>query len=382
MQKVEGSSPFSRFSQSPAQAGLCRLRPMSRGRQVRSMVAKWLRLRSHTSVKRFLTQYRQGERPSWLSDRGAGGAGRRRARRDIDLIRRPVRGSPSVPAEERSMSRSRRASVVLATAALGAIALVAAPGSDAAKAPPAPAPVYPNVVEEIPSHLGIQNDHQREWLRFSTTHINLGPGNLQIRGGGQIAPCTIDGVAYDQCTVATQEVLDANGKVALTHPAGVAFFHPEHNHWHQSGVAEFKLMRDNPVTGTQLAAGVKITFCFVDVEFTGLVGADKKAQPRTYWECNGDLQGLAAGWGDEYHQSTPLQELEVTGLPEGDYYLTHEADPDNHWLEGPSATSPGELDNFTWVKFHLDRMTGANPSVTVVDHSPCSGVVCGYGGNP
>ena len=25
---------------------------------------------------------------------------------------------------------------------------------------------------------------QKEWLRFSTTHINLGPGNLQIRGGG------------------------------------------------------------------------------------------------------------------------------------------------------------------------------------------------------
>ena len=67
--------------------------------------------------------------------------------------------------------------------------------------------------------------------------------------------------------------------------------------------------------------------CFVDVEFSGLLGADKKA-PRT------------------------------------------------------SATSPSELDDFAWVKFHLDRSTGANPSVTVTDHSPCSGVVCGYGGNP
>jgi hypothetical protein len=280
------------------------------------------------------------------------------------------------------MSRSRRAFVVLASAALGAIALIAAPGSDAAKAPPAASPVYPNVVEEVPSHLGIQNDHQHEWLRFSTTHINLGPGNLQIRGGGQIAPCTIDGVAYDQCTVATQEILDANGNVALTHPAGVSFFHPEHNHWHQSGVAEFKLMSGDPVTGTPMALGVKITFCFVDVDFTGITGTEKKELPRTYFECNGDFQGLAAGWGDEYHQSTPLQELEVTGFPEGDYYLTHEADPDNHWLEGPTATSPGELDNFTWVKFHLDRSTGANPSITVLDHSPCSGVQCGYGGNP
>jgi hypothetical protein len=33
---------------------------------------------------------------------------------------------------------------------------------------------------------------------------------------------------------------------------------------------------------------------------------------------DGDFQGLAAHWPDEYHQSTPLQELDVTGLPEGE----------------------------------------------------------------
>lgn len=117
--------------------------------------------------------------------------------------------------------------------------------------PPPPPPNYPNVVEEVPHHLGIQNAQQREWLRFSTTHINLGPGNLQIRGGGQVAPCTIDGIAYAQCTVATQDLLDSAGRVVTTHPAGVSFFHPEHNHWHQSGVAAFKIMRGDPVTGTQ-----------------------------------------------------------------------------------------------------------------------------------
>jgi hypothetical protein len=119
--------------------------------------------------------------------------------------------------------------------------------------------VYPNIIEAIPTHLQIQNDHQREWLRFSTTHINIGEGNLQIRGGGQIAPCDIDGIHYDQCTIATQELLDAAGNVVATHPAGVAFFHPEHNHWHQSAVAEFMLKADDPFTGVQVATGVKIT---------------------------------------------------------------------------------------------------------------------------
>lgn len=102
----------------------------------------------------------------------------------------------------------------------------------------------------------------------------------------------------------------------------------------------------------------------------------KKVQPRTYFECNGDLQGLASGWADSYHQSTPLQELEITGLPAGDYYLTHLADPDDHWIES------NEANNFTWVKFRLSRK-GANPEVTVLDHSPCvPAIMCGFGGNP
>jgi hypothetical protein len=236
------------------------------------------------------------------------------------------------------------------------------------------APLLPDVIEEVPSHLQVQNTQQREWLRFTTVHVNIGAGNLQIRGGGQIAPCDIDGIHYDQCTVATQELLDADGDVVATQPAGVALFHPEHNHWHQSAVAVFAVRRSK--YGQALSTGVKITFCFVDVEFTGATGSARKAQPRTYFECKGDLQGLASGWADSYHQSTPLQELDITGLAAGDYYLTHLADPDDHWLESD------ESNNFTWVKFRLVRK-GTNASITILGHSPCvPEVLCGFGGNP
>lgn len=261
-----------------------------------------------------------------------------------------------------------------------ALLVLALAGGPTAADPTAP-PIYPDIVEEVPSHLQIQNTKQREWLRFTTVHINVGQGNLQIRGGGQVEPCQIDGVDYAQCTVATQELLDENQQVVATHPAGVAVFHPEHNHWHQSSVAEFHVRKDDPLTGAALASSSKITFCLVDVEFTGTTGAQKKEQPRTYWECNSDLQGLASGWGDSYHQSTPMQELDITGLPAGEYYLTYEADPDNHWLEGPSSSSPGEHNNISWATFRLDRQ-GSNPSVTVIGTSPCEYPVCGYGGNP
>ena len=75
--------------------------------------------------------------------------------------------------------------------------------------------VLPDILEEIPNHLGIQNTQQREWLRFSTTHWNIGEGNLQIRGGGQVDSCVIEGEAYEQCTVASQEILNANGEMLI-----------------------------------------------------------------------------------------------------------------------------------------------------------------------
>lgn len=241
------------------------------------------------------------------------------------------------------------------------------------------AALLPDLVEELPQHLAIENDHQREWLRFSSTHWNAGLGKLQIRGGGQIAPCVLDGVAYDQCTYATQELLDATGGVVQTQPAGTAFFHPQHNHWHQAAVADFQIRR-GAIDGPIVAAGNKTTYCFIDLDKSAMIGSNNT---RTYFECNGDFQGLTPGWGDEYHHSTPLQELEVTGLAAGVYYLTHEVDPLDHWLESD------ETNNFTWVKFRLGRK-GANPEVTVLGSAPCQpldhlgggySAICETGGN-
>jgi hypothetical protein len=211
--------------------------------------------------------------------------------------------------------------------------------------------------------------------------INLGPGNLQIRGGGQIAPCVIDGEQLDQCTVATQEILNSSGRVALTHLAGVACFHPEHHHWHQSGVAESKIMTSDPIAGSQVATGVKIRFCFVDVVHR----ARRRRQEGAAAHLLG-VQRRPLGPRGRLGRRVPPVDAAAGARgdapPGGRLLLDARGRPYNHWLEGPTATSPGGLDNFTWVKFHLDRSTGANPFGTVIGHSPCTCVQCGYGGNP
>ena len=222
--------------------------------------------------------------------------------------------------------------------------------------------LLPDIIEEIPKHLSVQNTRQREFLRFSTTHWNFGDGALQVRGGGQESPCIFNNVET-VCTFATQEILNADGQIVAYHPAGIALFHPEHNHWHQSDVAEFavRLTPDDEPVGS---AVLKTTFCLIDLDSSDLVHEHKT---KVYWDCDADLQGISVGYGDPYHQALEGQEIDITGLPAGIYYLTFDVDPKEHWLE------TDDTNNRSWTKFRLDRK-GANPSITILEEY-------GYEGN-
>ena len=222
--------------------------------------------------------------------------------------------------------------------------------------------LLPDIIDEVPKHLAVQNKQQRELLRFSTTHWNFGDGALQVRGGGQESPCVVNGIST-VCTFAMQEIFDANGQIVAVHPAGVALFHPEHNHWHQSEVAEFAVRDtlDGPSVGSRQ---FKTTFCLIDLDSSDLIQVHKT---KVYWDCNADLQGISVGYGDPYHHALEGQSIDITELAAGVYYLTFDADPSQHWLE------TDDTNNRSWAKFRLDRK-GANASVTVLETS-------GYPGN-
>lgn len=232
----------------------------------------------------------------------------------------------------------------------------------------------PDITEEPPAHLNVQRAQQQEWLRFTSTHWNEGLGPLQIRGGGQVSACQVEenGHLIDSvCTFSTQEVLNAAGQVVYTQPAGVAVFHPDHQHWHQDNVADF-VLRAGTLDGAIVGKATKVTYCLIDYDS----GKNGLTREKHYFECNADLQGISVGFGDEYHHATHGQEIEITSLPPGIYYLTHAADPTNKWLELDDSN------NVSWAKFRLRRDSNSgNGSVDWLQDSPCTGLACGNTSN-
>lgn len=253
-----------------------------------------------------------------------------------------------------------RMSFVVVLVALGVAAPAAAHSSGGMPG------IFPDLRAAVPGHLGVQNDHQREYLRFSNLIANTGDGALRLRP--EHDPVT--GI-----TTGYQEVFDAFGTMVVNEPVSEFVFHPAHNHWHITAVALFEI-RAALDDGTGGAYGgvvggqtIKTTFCLIDV--VRLEG-NSNTPNRTYWDCFPDQhQGISAGWGDQYHQSTEGQELELTGQPPGIYYLVTTSNPDGDFLE------TNYENNTAWTSFRLKRESQGNPKVEVIGNSPCSGTLCG-----
>ena len=222
--------------------------------------------------------------------------------------------------------------------------------------------LLPDLQTVIPLHLQIQNQHQRELLRFSNGVANTGAGPLRVRP--EYPPAN-----SADLQLAVQEVLDADGHVVSETVVSEFEFHPEHNHWHIDGVALFEIRIgsvDGPVLGEN---AVKTTFCLID--WYKLEG-NSRTKDRVYWDCSGEYQGISPGWVDQYHHSLEGQSLDLTDAPEGLYYLVSTANPDRTFIESDYTN------NTAWVGFQLRRDSKGNAKIQVVDQSPCdSPGLCG-----
>lgn len=193
---------------------------------------------------------------------------------------------------------------------------------------------YPDLAGSPPASIYLKANSNKLEIRFSNTILNQGAGPLQVRAQIQ-----------GEKTAATQEVLDEAGNVLETKQVGVFEYHPTHHHTHVDEIALYELRRGSPM-GEVVTRAKKVSYCLEDA-----IQVQSGNMPRLYPKCTPELQGISPGWADFYGSEVPDQELRVSGLPEGEYYLLVTIDPSAKFLDANRAN------NMAWTKIYLDPQT-------------------------
>jgi hypothetical protein len=231
---------------------------------------------------------------------------------------------------------------------------------------------YPDLQNLAPSDVGIDYDPAtgQKLLRFTISIANLGQGPLEVAPVNNPATGTTD--AYQRLYSH-----DSQGKWYLvsSNYVGTFDFHPEHNHWHFDNFARYELRNvapDGSVGGTVLASNQKVSFCIRDDLLVN--GSLLHAGAMTYTNCDQIRpQGITVGWADVYPWTLPDQNLDITGIPDGDYWLVSTADPLNLLNEGAGAL---EDNNTGSVKVHI-----TSDVVWFDDAVPAGAATGGYNGD-
>ena len=191
----------------------------------------------------------------------------------------------------------------------------------------------------------------RTLLRLTTAMGNRGTGPMELNGGAVLP----DG---------TQEVfqrINLEGGRSTSRLAGTFIYHAEHEHIHFDNFAAYRLRQvgaaDAP--GAVVAQGDKISYCLVDsARFNpALAGSPPLSINFT---CE-QKQGISVGWADVYTKDLPDQWIDVTGVPDGRYWLEVIVDPENRLLESD------ETNNSILVPIDLRKPP---PDPMVVSHDP------------
>lgn len=115
---------------------------------------------------------------------------------------------------------------------------------------------------------------------------------------------------------------------------GTLTYHAHHRHFHINGFAKYQLRRDDrglPMhgPGSVIAESSKVGWCVSDMERPR--DADGEPLPYDPWyrECSGIpympvsfRQGISPGWGDTYYAGFTGQQIPISGIPDGVYWIS------------------------------------------------------------
>ena len=180
----------------------------------------------------------------------------------------------------------------------------------------------------------------RTLMRFQTGIGNMGQGpNILISANSGTSPLGTPWINADGSQNVIQRIFSYNGS-SFVHEryraAGRMVWHSGHGHFHLEGYASYRLLTNvggNPGPVAIRSDGApavsdKIGFCMIntDASFTmpngqnssTLPGFNAAGQPST--SC-GFTQGIHVGKGDTYSSIYDGQWVDVTGVPNGSYFL-------------------------------------------------------------
>jgi hypothetical protein len=221
--------------------------------------------------------------------------------------------------------------------------------------------LIPDLRESLPQQIGLQNSHQKTTLRMTTAISNTGEGLWQMRAEN---PATIT-----EPQLALQQLVKSDGSLWNEYSVSEFAYHPAHKHFHIAAVTSYELYEasgpDAIFTGNEIKTGAKaekVTSCLIDWV---KISDNSPNHERVYSACDGEFQGVSPGWMDQYHHATEGQELDVTDIPTGYYFIVITANPERNFIETDFTN------NQAWLLIHFINDPNGNPKLKILDESEC-----------
>lgn len=166
-------------------------------------------------------------------------------------------------------------------------------------------------------------------IRFATGLANNGTGAFELNGTSTIITESDGSTAQ----LVNQRIYLSDGTFT-TRPAGEFYYDEDCGdmHFEEMALARLLLRPNGTGVGGVVASNEKDGFCLID---TGPYNPSLPGYPATaqYKTCGAQIQGISVGWMDVYSSVIDGQSVNITGVPNGDYWLEVIADPVNHILE-------------------------------------------------
>ncbi|PAK27610.1 protein-lysine 6-oxidase, partial [Streptomyces sp. alain-838] len=187
-------------------------------------------------------------------------------------------------------------------------------------------PAYGIVVSD-----GEQDVPGKDYLAFSANVWNAGPAQLVVDGFRSPGKTKMDAYQY---------FYDAEGKQVGYTPTGTMEWDPRpgHMHWHFTDFASYRLLKADKKEAVRSG---KEAFCLANTD-----AIDYTVKNANWHPYNTDLatacgeensisvrEVLDVGSGDTYSQDLPGQSFDITGVPNGTYYIQVLANPEKRLKE-------------------------------------------------